>query len=139
MTVSTPLSSRKTCLRRIRASEVNAAGRIRKAAFMPRREGQDRDGLSVSIEDRQLVSVHRRHFESPGYRASQIGVRAVREIPPLDVVPDPTPDDRAHALIIGIPDRTLGAEETAAAERMAQELSRRATLYTFQNMASDER
>jgi len=98
---------------------------------MPRKDGQDRDGLSVSIEDEQLTDVHKHSFETDGHRGCQIRVSSVREIPPLDVAPDPIETDPSHALIIGIPDRTLGVEQLAATEYMAQELSRRAGPYTF--------
>ncbi len=98
---------------------------------MPRREGQDRDGLSVSIEDSASIPIQRRQFEAAGHRACQVRVHSVREVKPLDVVLDPTRDDPFHALIVGFPDRTLGIEQLAMVERLAQELSRRATLYEF--------
>jgi hypothetical protein len=118
-------------LRRIRNSEINASGRIRKSAFMPRKGGQDRDGLSVSIETAELSNLHRNLFEAEGHRACQISVASVRELPALDVVSDPTQEDPAHALIVGLPDRTLGREQLAAVEYLAQELARRASGYTF--------
>ena len=105
---------------------------------MPRRDGQDRDGLSVSIETEELSALHQVKFESEGHRACQIHVESVRELRPLDVVADPNDDDPAHALIIGMPDRTLGTEQLAAVEHLAQELARRATAYTFGgNRATD--
>lgn len=119
------------CLRRIRSSEVNASGRVKKSAFLPRKDGQDKDGLSVSIEDPAFRELHRRKFEGVGRRTCQIRVALVREVQPLDVVPNPDPEDPTHALIVGFPDRTLGVEQLVEAERLADELSRRATEYTF--------
>ena len=125
-------------LRRIRNSEMNASGRIKKAAFMPRKE-KDRDGLSVSIERSELRESHRAKFESEGHRACQVAVRAVRELSPLDVIPSPTQEDPAHALITGIPDRTRGPEELAAAEHFAEELAKRASRYDFPDCAEPGR
>lgn len=118
-------------LRRIRSSETNASGQIRKSAFMPRKSGQDRDGLSVSIETDELSSLHRNLFEAEGHRACQIRVTSVRELPELDVISDPTQQDPAHALIVGLPDRTLGQQQLATVTYLAQELAKRATSYTF--------
>jgi hypothetical protein len=125
------LSNRANSLRRVRNSELNASGKVRKSAFMPRREGQDRDGLSVSIETAELSVVHRAMFEGDGHRAPQILVGSVRDLPPLDVVARPTAEDPAHALITGMPDRTLGIEQLATVEHLARELAKRATAYTF--------
>jgi len=110
---------------------MNASGKIRKSAFMPRKEGQDRDGLSVSIETAEIAALHRAKFESDGHKACQIPVGSVRELPQLDVIARPTAEDPAHALIIGIPDRTLGPAQLATVEHLAQELAKRATAYTF--------
>jgi hypothetical protein len=128
--VSGKVADAANALRRIRNAEINASGKIRKAAFMPRRGGQDVDGLSVSIEDWGLVELHRPKFESEGYRACCIRVSAVRELD-LDVVADCDVEDPAHALITGIPDRTRGPAELAAAEHLASELAKRACAYTF--------
>jgi len=102
---------------------------------MPRKGGQDRDGLSVSIETVELSNLHRNLFEVERHRACQIGVAAVKELPALDVVSDPTQEDPSHALIVGLPDRTLGREQLAAVEYLAQELAKRATGYTFPTQA----
>lgn len=110
---------------------MNASGKIRKSAFMPRREGQDRDGLSVSIETAEISALHHAKFESDGHKACQIPVGSVGEFPQLDVITGPTAEDPAHALITGMPDRTLGPEQLATVEHLAQELAKRATAYTF--------
>lgn len=122
-------------LRRIRSSEINASGRVRKSAFMPRKSGHDHDGLSVSIETDELSSLHRNLFEAEGHRACQISVASVRELPALDVISDPTQEDPAHAMIVGLPDRTLGHEQLATVTYLAQELAKRATGYTFPTQA----
>ena len=131
------LSDHANSLRRIRSSEINNSGKVRKSAFMPRKEGQDRDGLSVSIESAELSALHRTKFQSDGHRACQIRVGSVRELQPLDVITDPKVDDPAHALIVGMPDRTIGSEELAAVEHFAQELARRAAVYVFPNNGSN--
>jgi hypothetical protein len=131
MTPGAPIADQANCLRRIRKSDINASGNVRKSVFMPRREGQDRDGLSVSIECQDLCELHREKFQDAEHGACQIRVSSVREIPSLDVTPDPIPDDPAHALIVGLPDRTRGPEELALVERIAQELARRARAYKF--------
>jgi hypothetical protein len=117
-------------LRKLRRSEINSSGRIRKQAFMPRAQGQDRDGLSVSIETTELQEVHRVMFETDDHRAARLKVIDIRGIE-LDVKADPDEQDRAHALIVGIPDRTLGRVELEKAERFAQQLARLATPYSF--------
>lgn len=128
MSPGTPLPDSANCLRRVRSSEINASGRVKKSAFLPRKEGKDSDGLSVSIQDDRFASVHRQKFEGAGYRVCQILVSSVRQSPPLDVKIAPEPQDPMHALIVGFPDRAL---EIARAERLADELSRRAKPYTF--------
>jgi hypothetical protein len=125
-----PIHSDDALLRRVRKGDVYGDGRIKKAAFMPRRNGEDRDGLSVSVEDTLYRDLHRAIFEQPGRLTATIQADAVHEIG-LDVKPDPDPSDPRHALITGIPDRALGAEEELQAERFAQELAKRATQYTF--------
>src|SRR6266566_5152790 len=87
-------------LRRVRSSEINSVGKIRKSAFMPRAEGQDRAGLSVSIETAHLRAQHKAKFESRGHRACCVAFSGVRGLG-LDVTADPRPDDEAHALITG--------------------------------------
>lgn len=129
--VSGKVADTANALRRIRTTEINASGKIKKAAFLPSRSGKDADGLSVSIEDWRLVELHRAKFESEGRRACCIRVSAVRRLDHLDVVADCDVEDPAHALITGIPDRTRGIAELAAAEHLASELAKRACAYTF--------
>lgn len=107
-----------------------ADGRIKKTAFLPRASGADRDGLSVSIEDVAYRDLHRAEFEGTGKLTASISVEAIVALG-LGVVPDPAPHDPRHALITGIPDRTLGDAEKLRATRFAEQLASRAKLYVF--------
>ena len=113
-------------LRRMRRSDARSNGSIKKAAFMPGESGKDRDGLSVSLAIPEFAELHRARFENEGRRACFLSVELVRMIDPprvlrsLDVISSPDEDDPAHALIVGIPDRTLGRNELAQAEYYAQ-------------------
>jgi len=68
----------------------------------------------VSIADAEYEELHRAKLELPDRSIAIIGVSEVREMG-LDVVADPDPDDPRHALITGIPDRTLGDQQTKEA------------------------
>lgn len=118
-------------LRKCRRSDVKANGQVSKSVFMPRAEGQDRDGLSVSIQSNGFNDLHRQRFAVDGRQACSITVSVVRELNPLDVVPDPMEDDPTHSLIVGIPDRSLSVENLAAAEQFARQLAKRASPFTF--------
>ena len=125
-------SGEANALRRVRRSEINASGRVRKGAFMPRKQGQDSDGLSVSIETAALSEMHRARFEgAQEHCACCLRVDAIRGLTPLDVVASGDDDDPAHALIVGIPDVTQGDDAIAQAEYFAGELAKRARPYTF--------
>jgi hypothetical protein len=138
-TGSTPVSAKlhlkdihfeDAALRGMRKSDIRANGRIRKGAFKPRSNGEDREGLSVSIHDPECLELHREKFGHPEKAVASIIVREVHEIG-LDVVPDADEEDPRHALIVGIPDLTLGDAQKAAAERFAELLANRATVYKF--------
>jgi hypothetical protein len=86
------------------------------------------------VLDSQYLSLHRLKYQQPDKAAAAIAVDAVRELG-LEVVPDPDPDDPRHALITGIPDRTIGDQELREAERFAERLAERAVTYTFPNGA----
>ncbi len=132
MTGPTPqIPSEGRALRQCRLTEVNAKGAVRKSVFMPRAEGQDRDGLSVSIEDAVYRELHRRKFTSEGRCACSILVGDIREAKPLDVVADGEEADPKHALIVGFPDRTQSSGDLAAAEALARRLAQKASLYDF--------
>lgn len=114
----------------MRGGDKYADGRIKKTAFLPRANGGDRDGLSVSIEDAAYRDLHRTEFEGTSKLTASISVEAIEDLG-LGVVPDPVPDDPRHALITGIPDRTLGDAEKLRATRFAEQLASRAKLYAF--------
>jgi hypothetical protein len=59
-----PAAAAANTLRKVRRSWVKARGGVKKAAFVPRENGNDRDGLSVSLETPDLIEIHRAHFES---------------------------------------------------------------------------
>jgi len=109
---------------------VYSDGRVKKTAFLPRAKGQDREGLSVSVLDPQYLDLHRAKYLQPEKATARVGVNAVREIG-LDVIADPDPQDPRHALITGIPDRTIGDEEKLHAERFAELLAKQAVIFTF--------
>lgn len=113
----------------MRVGDVRSDGVIKKNAFLPRANGQDRDGLSVSISDPDHLELHRSKFEQPGNATATIPVRTVRAIG-LTVVADPD-DDPRHALIKGIPDRTQGDEQRLQAERFAELLAKGSAPYHF--------
>jgi hypothetical protein len=119
-----------SALRRIRSQDVYSDGRIKKAAFMPSSNGKDATGLSVSIVDGEHVELHRAKFEQPGKATAALLVSAVLNLG-LDVEAAPEPEDPRHALITGIPDRTLGDAERLEAERHAEQLAKRASVYRF--------
>jgi len=127
----TAVSQHASALRRIWSGEIRSSGRVKKSAFLPRKDGQDRDGFSVSIESAEHSRLHRELFETHGHRACQIRVAAIRELDPLDVIHAPEQNDPMHALIIGMPDRTNGPDELAKVEYLADELAKRAAPYTF--------
>jgi hypothetical protein len=135
MTTSVPESEVRVpldanALRKIRRSWIKGRGGVKKAAFMPRENGNDRDGLSVSIETPDLAETHRAHFDSGSFCACVVSAFQVRNLT-LEIVLAPEDFDPAHALITGIPDRTLGSEELARAERFAEKLAEVATEYRF--------
>jgi hypothetical protein len=122
----------RTALRRVRISEIRGSGEVKKNAFLPRKSGVDKKGLSVSIERPDLIEVHRAKFEIAGERcACFLIVGDIRKIGTVDVVPDADPQDPSHALIIGIPDVTLGGEDLAKAEYVASQLAKLAKRYDF--------
>ncbi|HTA41394.1 MAG TPA: hypothetical protein VK789_03035 [Bryobacteraceae bacterium] len=113
----------------MRASDARKDGTVKKAAFLPSKNGKDRDGLSISIADPAFLEVHRARFVQPGKATAAIQVDSIQEIG-LTVHTDPDPEDQRHALIKGIPDITVEAN-LAQVERIAELLAKRATLYTF--------
>jgi hypothetical protein len=124
-----PINAADTALRRMREGDGRKDGTIKKAAFLPRRNGKDREGLSVSIFDTEFLQMHLEKFEEPGKAIAAIPVIRIEELG-LTVHADPDPDDPRHALIRGIPDITI-EENLAEVERIAELLAKRATLFKF--------
>lgn len=114
----------------MRAQDVYSDGRVKKAAFMPSSNGKDVAGLSVSIADIEFLDLHRTKFEQPGKSTAVVLVSAILDLG-LGVAAEPVPDDPRHALITGIPNRTLGDAEKLEAERYAEQLAKRAAVYRF--------
>jgi hypothetical protein len=114
-------------LRGTRAADIRN-GRVKKAAFLPRANGNDRDGLSVSIRDGVYRDLHRALYVIPGRATAIVASDAVVRIG-LVVNSAPEQGDPMHALIVGIPDRTAGDEQKLRAERFAEELANLAREY----------
>jgi len=131
----TPAPPDANVLRKIRKSWVKARGGVKKSAFMPRENGNDGDGLSVSVETPNLAEMHLAHFEDGTFCACVVSAVQVRNLT-LDIMLAPEIYDAAHALITGVPDRTLGADELAQAERYAEKLADVAAEYHFPGATS---
>lgn len=104
--------------------------RVRKSAFIPRANGQDNDGLSVSrVGGKTLARLRRLKPDKEGVT---LHVGRVREISAngcrLDVEADPIEDDPDHALIVGFPPRhpDESLTEKAIRERLAELLAQNA-------------
>lgn len=104
--------------------------RVRKNAFIPRLNGQDNDGLSVSVVGNSTLARLRRF--RPDREGVTLHVGHVREISAderrLDVAADPIDDDPHHALIVGFPPRHPGesAKEKEVWNRLAELLAQHA-------------
>jgi hypothetical protein len=121
-------------VRSIRGRDINRQTRaIKKSAFLPRRNGNDNDGLSVSEARSETVSqLVRRVASKEGIFCSLIagGVRAISvETITLDVCPDPTETDPYHALIKNIP---TDQQTWVITERFAELLAKASDHYALQ-------
>jgi hypothetical protein len=119
-------------IRGVRHKEINQQTRkIKKYAFVPRRNGQDDDGLSVSqpANDSRGELMKRLSNLDGLFCKLQAGqVRMIAEgVIRLDVCPSPTKMDPYHALIKGVP---TTKEEVAIATRLAEKLAAIASEYT---------
>jgi|ERR1017187_3497985 hypothetical protein len=125
-----PIPDITLIIRGIREREINhETGRIKKAAFIPRRNGHDDDGLSVSQpagDSRDVLMVRLSNAEGIFCQLQAGSVRMIAEGPiQLDVCPDPTELDPHHALIKGVPaTHSQAAVATRLAERLAGIASR---------------
>lgn len=113
----------------MRESDARKDGTVKKAAFLPSKNGKDRDGLSISIYDPAFLEVHRAKFQEPGKATAAIRISSIEGLG-LTVHADPDPPDLRHALIKGIPDITIEAN-LAQVERIAELLAKQAASYRF--------
>lgn len=104
--------------------------KVKKSAFIPRRNGKDDGGISVSLRGGDTDEQLRVRMRQPAPLRSlvQIGCGVVRDISiederPLDVLLHPTPEDPLHCLITGMP-TGKDPEEIARATRLAQLLAK---------------
>jgi len=118
-------------IRGVRLKEINQQTRkIKKAAFIPRRNGQDDDGLSVSQpadDSRERLMARLSNAEGFFCKFQAGTVRTIEEgTIRLDVCPFPTKIDPYHALIKGVPTSHVQA---ALATRLAEKLAAIASEY----------
>jgi hypothetical protein len=90
---------------------------VRKAAFIPRKNGKDNAGLSVTIVRPGVLALLRERLASSTKEAATLHVGRVREVSAdgysLDVAFDPVEGDPQHALIVGFPKRHAAAAESS--------------------------
>ena len=112
-------------VRGIRQNEIRD-GKVKKSAFIPRKNGKDDDGLSVSeLRSDARESLEERVKSSDGCycKLSACDIRKKEQnFPGLDVCPSPTVMDPYHALIKGVPTGVSPAER-GAATRLAELLA----------------
>jgi hypothetical protein len=107
---------------------------VRKAAFIPRKNGKDNEGLSITVVRPGVLGLLRERLGSPSKEAATLHVGRVRTVSAdghsLDVTPDPVGGDSQHALIVGFPkrhaDATESPQEKAAWNRLAELLAQQA-------------
>ena len=112
---------------------LDAAKRVRKSAFIPRKNGNDNDGLSVTrVVGLRTLERLRMRLNAPHKAGVTLHVGSVREIKAglhwLEVKCDPCEADSEHALIIGFPKRGLNesTEDTATLNQLAELLAEHA-------------
>ena len=125
------LPDSKLMLRGIREGDISKhSGRVNKRAFIPRRNGKDDDGLSVSQPNGEnLEGLKARLGNTSGMFCSLLagGIRDIKEMDrTLEVCPNPTATDAFHCLILGVP---TDQESTALATRLAQQLADISSVY----------
>ena len=119
-------------VRTIRGRDIHKeTGKIKKGAFIPRRNGKDDDGLSVSqpLSDSSIRLAGRMQSQEGRYctlKAGDIRAISVGDVT-LEVCPDPTERDPFHALIKNVP-TSLG--HTTIATRFAQLLAQASIEYS---------
>jgi hypothetical protein len=104
---------------------------VKKCAFIPRRNGKDDDGLSVSLRNLENEEDLRARLRQPPPDRTLVGlqpglvrtIKASEDCAALDVIPNPQPNDPHHCLITGIP-TGKGIEDIARANRLAELLAK---------------
>src|ERR1700728_1825848 len=100
MTPGNRVAHEKDALRRIRRSWIKGAGSIKSVPFEPRANGNDRDGLSVSIAEEGHRELHRQTFESDSHTACAVVAGGVRDMG-LDILPAPENKNPTNRLMTG--------------------------------------
>jgi hypothetical protein len=118
-------------VRGVRQSEINrATGKVKKHAFLPRTNGKDDDGLSVSqpsSDSREQLRARLANAEGLFCALMAGDIRRINEDSVfLDVCPKPTELDPLHSLILGVP---TNREQRALATRLAQNLANISAVY----------
>jgi hypothetical protein len=119
-------------VRNVRESWINRqTGRVKKDAFIPRRNGRDEDGLSVSQpggDSREQLKQRLGNPQEWSFCALAAGgIRGIHEqTTDLEVCPSATERDPFHALITGVP---TSPDQKALATRLAQRLAAISTPY----------
>jgi hypothetical protein len=99
---------------------------------MPRKNGKDNAGLSVTLVRPGTLGLLRRRLEAPLKEAVTLNVGRVRQVSvdgyDLAVVSDPVESDPYHALIVGFPPRRPDEsdQDKAIWNRLAELLARQA-------------
>ena len=105
---------------------------FRKAAFIPRMNGKDNPGFSVTVVRPGTLGFLRQQLAAPLKEAVTLNVGRVREISAdgfaLGVLADPVEGDPNHALIMGFPPRRPdeSAKDKATWNRLAELLAKQA-------------
>ena len=120
-------------VRGIRERDINRlTGMVKKSAFIPRRNGNDDDGLSVSqsLSDTDVQLAKRMRPREPHYCSISAGqIRAIEvSALRLEVCPDPTEQDDYHALIKNVPTGS-DMESITLSIRLAQLLAEASVEY----------
>jgi hypothetical protein len=120
-------------VRGIRERDINKVTRqVKKSAFIPRRNGNDDDGLSVSqpLSDTDVQLAKRMRPREPYYCSILAGqIRAIEvSALRLEVCPDPTEQDEFHALIKNVPTGS-DMENITLSTRLAQLLAEASVEY----------
>ncbi len=132
-----PLECQKIVVRGVDPDDLKNSGSqcVRKSVFMPRKNGKDNDGLSVTVVRPNVLTFLRQNLDAPEKQAVTLHVGSIREIHmdeySLDVKSNPVQNDPHHALITGFPPRAPAesAKDKLIWNRFAELLAKHARLY----------